>query len=579
VSASSLNLCALFQSTAAARGDAPALTMTGHPGFTWREYAGSVSRLAPGLAALGVARGGCVALLMAPRPEFHLIDTSVLHAGGTPFSLQQGDALDNHVRSLRVSGAHHLVTEAGLLDEALVIARAHGTVQVICVDLPVPQAGVLSMADVESGGGPAFERLWRAVDPEDIATLIFTSGTTGPPKAVQLSHRAIAVSEHSTHALAPFLDPDGTVLSYLPLNHIAERFMSHYASLAYGVTIRSVPDPDRLYDEIRKARPVRFFGVPRVYEKLADRAMALVDADPVLQDALAAGLRGVRAAHSDQTPSAGAGRACDDGRATLAGVRKSLGLDRAEYLAVATAPAAYAMLERLHAVGLRVCDLWGMSEAIMCTLNPPGAVRLGTVGVFLDGVEGRIADDGEILVRGPNTFSGYLGDPERTAEIWDPDGWIHTGDVGSIDDGYLSIRGRKKELLVTATGKNIAPGHIEGALKSASPLVDHAVAIAEGRRYVTALLSLDPDAVAAFAAAHGLEEDPNDLARHDEIRSAVDRAVAAANQTLARAETVRRVHIAPTAWSAGGDELTSTAKLRRDRIAEKYSAEIEEMYQ
>ncbi|KRF21150.1 hypothetical protein ASG90_01720 [Nocardioides sp. Soil797] len=574
----SLNLCELFQATAAARGDAPALTMAGHPGLTWREYADLIAGLAPGLASLGVTPGRCVALLMGPRPEFHVMDTAVLHTGGTPFSLQLGDALDNHVRSLKVSGAGHLVTESKVLDEAMAIARAHGGIDVICVDLDAPREGVLSMGEVAHREGPGFEELWRAVGPEDIATLIFTSGTTGVPKAVQLSHRAIAVSEHSTHALAPFTDPDGTVLSYLPLNHIAERFMSHYASLAYGVRIRSVADPTTLYEEIRTTRPVRFFGVPRIYEKLADRATALIDAAPGLQDAVATGLEAVRAEQSGEPLIGERAEAARQAHADLAGVRRELGLDRAEYLAVATAPAALAMLERFHAVGLKVCDLWGMSEIIMCTLNPPDAVRLGTVGVFLDGVEGRIADDGEILVRGPNAFSGYVGDTERTAELRDTEGWIHTGDVGSIHDGYLSILGRKKELLVTATGKNIAPAHIEGALKSASPLIDHAMAIAEGRRHVTALLALDPDAMVTFAVENGIDGEIVDLFDNPEVRAEVERAVAAANQTLARAETVRRFHIAPTAWLAGGDEVTPTAKLRRERIVAKYATEIEELY-
>lgn len=551
--------------------------MAGHPGLTWREYADQVGRLAPGLAASGVGRGSRVALLMAPRPEFHVMDTAVLHAGGTPYSLQLGDALISHVRGLRTTQARLLVTETDQLDEARSIAAECEGLQLVCVDGEAD--GVLTMADIEARGGPDFDSLWRAVTPEDIATLIFTSGTTGAPKAVQLSHRAIAVSEHSTHALAPFGDPNGTVLSYLPLNHIAERFMSHHAALAYGVTIRSVPDPEELYDEIAVVRPVRFFGVPRIYEKLADRASKLIAADPELVDAVEAGLVGVRAAQSGEPLSQAEQQAFDESRSTLAGVRRALGLDQAEYLAVATAPSAYAMLEGLHAIGLTVCDLWGMSEIIMCTLNPPDRVRLGTVGVFLDGVDGRIADDGEILVRGPNSFSGYLGEPERTAELVGADGWIHTGDVGSIDDGYLTIKGRKKELLVTATGKNIAPAHIEGALKSASPLIDHALAVAEGRRHVTALLALDPDALLSFAAEHDIEAVGEGLVAHPQVCAAVEEAVREANQTLAKAETVRRFHIAPTPWIAGGDEVTATAKLRRDVIATKYADEIEELYQ
>lgn len=236
------------------------------------------------------------------------------------------------------------------------------------------------------------------------------------------------------------------------------------------------------------------------------------------------------------------------------------------------------MLELLLALGLRVSDIWGMSEAIMCTLNPPDAIRLGTVGRFLEGVEGRIAADGEILVRGPHVFSGYLGDPERTAQTLDEDGWIHTGDVGSIEDGYLTIRGRKKELLITATGKNLAPGVIEGAIKSASPLIDHVAAIADGRRFVTALVALDADAVAAYAEAHGIEGDFSVVVEHPEVRELVSEAVTEGNATLPRPEWVRAFRVVPRPWPPGSDEVTRTSKLRRDVINRKYAAEIEELY-
>jgi long-subunit acyl-CoA synthetase (AMP-forming) len=244
---------------------------------------------------------------------------------------------------------------------------------------------------------------------------------------------------------------------------------------------------------------------------------------------------------------------------------------------VATAPSAYALLEFLLGLGLRISDIWGMSEAIMCTLNPPDAIRLGTVGRFLDGVQGRIAD-GEILVRGPNCFSGYRGDAERTRETRDDEGWIHTGDVGSIDDGYLIVRGRKKELLITATGKNLAPGVIEGAISSASPLIDHVIAIAEGRRYVTALVALDATELRHWAAAHGAEGDFPQLAAHPQVRDAVADAVAAGNSTLARPERVRAFRIVGSEWRPGGDEVTATAKLRRAEINRKYATEIEELY-
>jgi long-subunit acyl-CoA synthetase (AMP-forming) len=236
------------------------------------------------------------------------------------------------------------------------------------------------------------------------------------------------------------------------------------------------------------------------------------------------------------------------------------------------------MLEYLHAVGFPVSDIWGMSEAVMCTLNPPGDIRLGTVGRFLPGMEGRIAEDGEVEVRGRHVFSGYVDAPERTAEILGGDGWIRTGDLGRIDDGYLTILGRKKEMLITATGKNLMPAVIEGAVKSASPLIDHVVAIADGRRYVTALVALDEERLRAFARAHGLTGDFAELAARPEVRAEVAAAVRAGNAGLAKPETVRGFAIADAPWPPGGDEVTATAKLRRTEITAKYAATIEELY-
>jgi long-chain acyl-CoA synthetase len=236
------------------------------------------------------------------------------------------------------------------------------------------------------------------------------------------------------------------------------------------------------------------------------------------------------------------------------------------------------MLEYLHSVGLPVSDLWGMSEVIMCTLNPPGDIRLGTVGRFLPGMEGRVAEDGELLVRGPHAFSGYVGDPARTAETMGPDGWVRTGDLGRIDDGYLTILGRKKELLITATGKNLMPAVIEGAVKSASPLIDHVVAIAEGRRYVTALIALDPDELARFARARGLDGGYAAVCAADAVRAEVEAAVEAGNATLSRPETIRAFAIADSPWRAGGDEVTTTSKLRRAEISRKYATTIEGLY-
>jgi len=572
-------LCELFSATVAGRGDRPALAQAGHPGYSWTEYAGRVARVASGLAELGVRHGEPVALALGPSPEFHVVDTALFHLGAVPFSLQDRDTVEHDVDNLRLAGVHTLITDLERREHVRKVVDRHGAItNVVVVDAEPGGGRELSLVDLlDRTAAVDLDVLRKAVDPEDIATLIFTSGTTGAPKAVQLSHRAITSAVRGTLALAPSVD--GDALSYLPLNHIAERFMSHYTALATGTTIHSVPDPAALYDEIVRIRPTRFFGIPRIYEKLATRARALIEADPALVAALELSRRKVRADQERRQLPDGVVTAADAALGDLAPVRVALGLDRAEFLGVATAPSSAAMLEFFLSLGLRVSDIWGMSEIIMCTLNPPHAIRLGSVGRFLPGVEGRIAPNGEVQVRGSNAFSGYLGDPLRTAETMDPDGWVSTGDLGSIEDGYLSIRGRKKEILITATGKNISPAAVEAALKDASPLIEHAVAIADGRRYVTALVALDPDALAAFAAQHGHSGAFAELSTQPDVRAAIADAVASANLTLAGPETVRAVEIASEPWSPGGDELTATSKLRRDEVARKYADTIERLYQ
>jgi long-subunit acyl-CoA synthetase (AMP-forming) len=375
-----------------------------------------------------------------------------------------------------------------------------------------------------------------------VATLIFTSGTTGRPKAVQLPHRAITVSLQSFLRIAPG-GADGRVLCYLPLSHIAERFMSHYLSIAYGAEITCVRDPERLYDEITRVRPTRFFGVPRVYAKLADRARAILAASPDID------------------------------------VGPRLGLDQAHYRGVATAPSSHAMLEFFQSIGLPVGDIWGLSEAIMCTATPAGRMKPGTVGRLLDGVEARLADDGEILVRGPNTFLGYAGDPERTAQIRDADGWVHTGDLGAIDsERYLTIAGRKKDMLITATGRNVAPATVEAVIREASPLIDQVVAVGDSRRFITVLIALDAGELSAFAERRGLGGAYAELARHPTVMAEIEHAVQAGNARLDRAERVRSWHVADSEWRPGGDEITPTMKVRRDEILRKYAADIEQMY-
>jgi long-chain acyl-CoA synthetase len=561
-----LTLPALFRATVAEAGDAPALRELGRDDLSWNDFGALVTRWSHRLADLGVGRGDTVALITRNTPEFHVADMACAVLGAVPYSITDGDPVDRAAQVLSVAGTRTVIADPA----GLPLARALPAARVLTLGAE-PADGEIA---VDASDVAEAEPIDVECDELDVATLIFTSGSTGTPKAVQLPHRAVLSSVQAFHLLAPYR-PDDVYLSYLPLSHIAERFMTYYSAVAHGGTVVTVRDPSTFAEQLATVRPTRFFGVPRIWERIAERVRALVGATPELahahRQAAAALSRSSRITTADR---AGIARWTDD----LAPVRATIGLDRARYLGVATAPSSRALLEYLAAAGLLVGDVWGMSEAIMCTANPVDDVRLGTVGRFLDGVQGRIADDGEILVTGRNTFLGYRGDPERTAELRDDEGWLHTGDLGSIDDGYLTILGRRKEVMITAGGLNILPGVVETAIKDASPLIDAVLAIADGRRYVTALIALDPAQLAALAAAHGRDGDHTALSEWDLVQDSISDAIRRGNEMLAHGETVRRWAVAGTPWLPGGDELTVTLKLRRREIAVKYADLIDALY-
>jgi len=556
-------LCGLFDDTVAAFGDAPALVGP-DTALTWTEYGARVGALAPALRTLGLEPGDTVALATRNTPHFHVVDTAVLRAGGVPFSLQVTDPAERSAALMDTAGARLLLTEQEFLPAARDIAQRVGAnVTVVVIDGDAGAHPETCVADLMTDGLQGRTASLPQIDAEDIATLIFTSGTTGAPKAVQLSHRAVVSSLRGTHTLAP-VSPGGRVLSYLPLSHIAERFMSYYLSLGSGCTIYCVPDPHRLYEAIRQVRPTRFFAVPRVWEKLADRAKDLRDARPGLEDALTATQGGQSILGTDER---------------FAPILAELGLDAAEHRGTATAPSSRWVLEFFETLGAPIAEIWGMSEAIMCTMNPPGRAKPGSVGVLLPGVQGRVADDGELLIRGSNVMSGYLGEPEHTAAAFDADGWLRTGDLGEIDaDGYLRLVGRKKDILITATGKNVVPVVVENAIKAQTRLLDYVVAIAEGRRYVTALLVPEYEQLQAFAAEHGLSADVCSLVQNPTVHAEIERAIAAANEQLAGPESVRAWVLLDQQWRPGGDEVTPTMKLRRSVIADKYAPVIDRLY-
>jgi long-subunit acyl-CoA synthetase (AMP-forming) len=565
-------LCGAFQATARAGGDRPALLTYGTDEVvSWDEYARRVRAVAGGLHALGVRDGQTVALLMRNRPAFNIADTAVLHLGGVPFSIYATEPAEQMLALILDSGAEVLVTEPEFLDRANELASRTEQLRHV----------VSSLDELESLEAPGFDfdATWQAVTPDSVATLVYTSGTTGQPKAVQIPHRAVIHSLRGTDHHAPVRSEHRGV-SFLPAAHITDRFICHYFTIAVGGTLTSVPNPDDLWDAIADTQPTRFFGVPRTWEKLADRARAMIDADPELQAALETGFARVRADQSGSPLGGAAAHRAAEAVEMLRPVREHLGLDQAEWVTVAAAPSSYSILEFHHAIGLNLAELWGMSEFMMAIMNPVDRVKLGTVGVPLPSVEARIAEDGELLLRGAHACAGYRNDPEKTAAMLDEEGWAHSGDLASVDeDGYFRIVGRKKEQMINSSGKNLFPAKIEAAMKESSPLLGHVASIGDRRRYVTALVVLDPVELRAFAERHGLTGTHAELVAAPEVQAEVQRAIAEGNEKLARVEQVRGFRVLDADWQPGGDEVTNTMKLRRQKIDEKYAGEIEGLYE
>jgi long-chain acyl-CoA synthetase len=575
-----------FQLTAAANPDRRALRLKGDAfTMTWREYADKVGSVAAGLVALGLEPGRTLAIMLTNRPEFHFFDAAGLHLGATPFSIYNTYAPEQIQYQVRDAEARILVTEKAFLDR---VKSIQGIEHLVVVDADNLDEA-LTIADVEAEGDPEFdfEAAWRAVRPDDILTLIYTSGTTGPPKGVQLTHANLQSAVRGFDEVIAF-PADGRLVSWLPMAHIAERACSHYLPMLLGFTTTCCPNPREVVAYLPEVRPTWFFAVPRIYEKLKAAMEAGVAAEEdeakkaATQWALEVGLRKVRAEQvGAEVPAELAQEYAKADELVLSKIRQRLGLDQIESINVGAAPTPREVLEFFHAIGIPVAELWGMSETTgYGACNPPERIKIGTVGPVSPGAEIKLAEDGEVLMRGPMVTPGYRNQPEQTREALDEEGWLHTGDVGEFDeDGYLKIVDRKKELIISAGGKNMSPANIEAKVKASSPLIGQAIAIGDARPYNVALITLDPDVAPAFAAQRGIEDRSiESLATNQAVLEEVQRGVDAANEQLGGVEQIKRFKVLPTDWQPGGDELTPTMKLKRKPINRRYEREIEELY-
>ncbi len=585
-----------FEITSATLADRVAIRTKGdEQTLTWAQWHRRVRDLAGGLHRLGLRRGDTLAIMLSNRPEFHIVDLAAVTLGATPFSIYQTYAANQIEYVVADADARIAVVERQYLERMLEVRDSLPQLErVIVVDLPEEESlseGVLMLTEVEAFGRDpqtqaAVEAAAAQVGPKDVLTLIYTSGTTGPPKGVQLSHRNLMHTVAGIERLVRF-PPESRVISWLPAAHVAERNAHHYVPIVYGMQITCCPDPRQVLSYLPDVRPQWFFAVPRIWEKLKAGLETMIAGQPEEQRAgteraLAAAVEKVRLEQrGEQVPAELAAEVAAADEQIFAGLRKMLGFDEVRAVNVGAAPTPLEVLEFFHAIGIPLAELWGMSETCGAgCVNPPERIKLGTVGPPAPGVEISLAEDGEVLVRGDTVMLGYRGDPEKTAETIDPDGWLHTGDIGELDeDGYLRIVDRKKELIINAAGKNMSPANIEAAIKSVSPLIGQACAIGDRRAYNTALIVLDADFAPMWAAQHGLEgRTLEQLAGEPDVRVAVQEAIDAANTRLARVEQIKKFTIVPGDWLPGEDELTPTMKLKRKPIAAKYEAEIEAMY-
>ncbi len=582
-------LAEALRRTAALHGNVVAYrTVDDSVTVTWAQALERAEAIAAGLAELGVRRGQTVAMMLANRIEFHLVDHAISQLGATPFSIYVQYPADQVAFLCNDAQTRVIVTEQQFLPVVLATREQAPLLEHVIVVDGEPEAGVLGLDDVAATDSD-FDVATAAAElsGDDILTLIYTSGTTGPPKGVQITHRNAMSGSRAVHDILE-LHPGSRVISWLPAAHIAERMAHHYVPTVYACTVTICPDQKQIVSFLPQVRPAWFFAVPRVWEKLKaglEAMQAGMDPDQGerVRAAMAASLQRVRLLQRGEPVPAELEAAWAQADANLfSGLRSMLGLDQAQAVSVGAAPTSVEVLEFFHALGIEIAELWGMSETCGAgTTNRPGTIRIGTVGQPIADAEIKLGADGELLIRGAIVMAGYRGNPEKTAEALDSDGWLHTGDIASIDDdGFVRIIDRKKELIINAAGKNMSPANIEAQLKAGSPLIGQACVVGDGRPYNTALIVLDPDFGKAWAAQNELgDRSLEELYGHPAVRQAIAVGVEAANSQLARVEQIKYFTIVDGDWLAGGDELTPTMKLKRKPIAAKYEAEIEAMYQ
>ena len=565
----------------------------------WQRYGEVVDQLAAAFINWGIVPGDRVAILATNRWEWQVSDVATLMVGAVSVPIYPTSSAQQVSYILGHSEARLCVVgNADLLGKVLT-QQEPALEHVVMFDVgrgvsdrrETARPTLELFGDALASGAAAMvaepalvTRRSSQVKPADLASIVYTSGTTGPPKGVLLTHANISATVDMVRMVVP-IGPQDRFLSFLPLSHIAERVMSHFGQIASGGETWFARSISTLAEDLVACRPTIFFAVPRVWEKVRDALQIETAKAHGLQRWMLTRYRSVAMNSLDDVSGAGVIHHVRQlemvvlDRLVGHKIRMGLGLDQARSMSSGAAPIDPALLRWLVGVGLHVGEVYGQTEGSgPTTISPPGAIHIGSVGPAMPGVELRIADDAEILMRGNNVCAGYFRNEQATAELIDADGWMHTGDLGALDsDGYLHITGRKKDLMKTAGGKYIAPQELELRLRSCR-FITNAVVVAEGRPYVTALLTLDAEAVSPWAVHRGKPASIEALSMDPDVLAEVAREVDAVNRDMNHAEQVKRWHLLPRELTLDAGEITPTLKVVRPVVLDHFAHVVEQLY-